>query len=155
MKQIILLLLASIVSISTQAQDIFHEVKTLQKTYQSFSEDTTQNIEKRKIAVFKADAIYYLTEKAAQTDDFTEYQLGAQTDAMIEFVNLFVKRISSARKADDQQVIKAKFKAYTTSHSLFHDMEKEIAYAYVDNDNFLTQFSLDTDWVEALKEAQK
>lgn len=155
MKQFIAFIFALTISIGAQAQDIFNEVKSLQKSYQSFSEDTTQNIEKRKIAIFKADAIYYLTEKAAQTEDFTEYQLGAQTDAMIEFVNLFVKRISSARKADDQQVIKAKFKSYTTNHALFHDMEKEIAYAYVDNDDFLTQFSLDTDWVEALKEAQK
>lgn len=155
MKHLLTLLFAIAISITASAQDIFNEVRALQKSYQTFSEDTTQNIERRKIAVFKADAIYYLTEKAGQTDGFTEYQLGQQTDAMIEFVNLFVKRISSVRKANDQQVLKAKFKNYTTSHSLFHDMEKEITYAYVDNDDFITQFSLDTDWVEALKDAQQ
>jgi len=148
-------LFAAMMSLTASAQDIYKEVRSLQKKYQTFSEDTTKNLDERKIAVFKSDALYYLTEKAARTENFTEYQLGEQVDALIDFVNLYIKRISSARKADEQQVIKAKFKGYTTSHALFNDMEKEVTYAYVDNDNFLTQFSLDTDWVEALKEARK
>jgi len=155
MKHLALTLIALAVSIVAQAQDIFNEVRSLQKNYQALAEDTTQNIDKRKIAVFKADALYYLTEKAAQTDNFTEYKLGMQANAMIDFVNLFVKRISSTRKASEQEVLKAKFKSYTTSHSLFNDMEKEITYAYIDNDDFITQFSLDTDWVEALNDARK
>lgn len=154
-KRISILLLTITISLVASAQDIFNEVRALQKNYQTLAEDTTQNIDKRKIAVFKSDALYYLTEKSAQTDGFTEYQLGIQANAMIEFVNLYIKRISSVSKATEQNVLKAKFKSYTTNHSLFNDMEKEITYAYVDNDNFLTQFSLDTDWVEALKEAQQ
>lgn len=155
MKQIAFTLIAFAMSVAAQAQDIFNEVRSLQQSYQTLAEDTTQNIDKRKIAVFKSDALYYLTEKAAQTDNFTEYKLGMQANAMIDFVNLFVKRISSTRKAADQELLKAKFTGYTTSHALFNDMEKEITYAYVDNDDFLTQFSLDTDWVEALNDAQK
>lgn len=155
MKQLFLLLFAAMMSLTASAQDIYNEVRALQKKYQTFSEDTTKNIDERKIAVFKSDALYYLTEKAGQTDGFTEYQLGEQVDALIDFVNIYIKRISAARKPNDQQVIMAKFRGYTTDHALFNDMEKEITYAYVDNDNFLTQFSLDTNWVEALKEARK
>ena len=51
--------------------------------------DTTKNLESRKIACFKYDAIYYLIDKAAVEPTFTEYELGLQADAMIEFVNYF------------------------------------------------------------------
>ena len=34
-------------------------------------------------------------------------------------------------------------------------MEKEITYGYVDNSNYITNFSLDTDWVKALAEVKK
>lgn len=155
MKHLLLTLIAVTLSLTASAQDIFNEVRSLQNKYRTLAEDTTQNIDQRKIAVFKADALYYLTEKAAQTEGFTEYQLGAQADAMIEFVNLYIKRISNTNKATEQNTLKAKYTGYSTNHPLFNDMEKEVTYAYVDNDMFLTQFSLDTDWMQALEEARK
>ena len=71
---------------------------------------------------------------------------------MIDFVNLFVKRLSNATKAKDKDLLKEKFRTATINNSLFNDMDKELIYSYVNNDNFLTQFSLDTDWVKALEE---
>lgn len=155
MKHLLLIIVAMTLSLASSAQDIFNEVRSLQNNYRTLAEDTTKNIDQRKVAVFKADALYYLTEKAAQTEGFTEYQLGVQADAMIEFVNLFIKRISNASKATEQNTIKAKYTGYSTNHPLFNDMEKEVTYAYVDNDMFLTQFSLDTDWVQALEDAKQ
>lgn len=46
----------------------------------------------------------------------------------------------------------SKFKKVTIESALFNDMDKEIVYAYVDNNNFITPFSLDTNWVKALEE---
>ena len=137
-----------------QAQEIFNEVKKIEKQAETLANDTTKNINERKIACFKYDAIYYLIDKASQEDNFTEYELGEQTDALIEFVNLYVKRLANAAKKD-KELLKAKFRTASINNSLFNDVDKEVVYSYVDNDNFITQFSLDTNWVKALEEVKK
>ena len=111
-------------------------------------------MEARKIATFKYDAIYYLVDKASQESLFSEYELGVQTNAMIEFVNLFVSKLSTLKKNKDKDMLKAVFRTATINNSLFNDVDKEVIYSYVDNENFITQFSLDTDWPKALAEVQ-
>ena len=139
---------------SVSAQEIFNEVKRIEKQAETLANDTTKNINERKIACFKYDAIYYLIDKASQEERFTEYELGEQTDALIEFVNLYVKRLANAGKKD-KDLLKAKFRTASINNSLFNDVDKEVVYSYVDNDNFITQFSLDTNWVKALEEVKK
>lgn len=154
-KLILMLVLFCACVMNTQAQEIFKEVKNLEKQAETLASDTTKTMEARKVACFKYDAIYYLIDKASQEDDFSEYELGQQTNAMIEFVNLYVKRLGDARKQKDKDIIKAQFRAATTNNSLFNDVDKEVIYSYVDNENFITQFSLDTDWVKALEEVKQ
>lgn len=139
---------------SVSAQEIFNEVKKIEKQAETLANDTTKNINERKIACFKYDAIYYLIDKASQEDNFTEYELGEQTDALIEFVNLYVKRLANANKKD-KDMLKAKFRTASINNSLFNDVDKEVVYSYVDNDSFITQFSLDTNWVKALEDVKK
>ena len=109
----------------------------------------------RKVACFKNDALYYLIDKAADTPDFTEYMLGEQATAMIDFVNLYVKRLSQERKKKDKDIVLALFKNASCAHPLFDAPDKEVTYGYVDNEQYITQFALDTDWVKALKEVLK
>lgn len=155
MKKILLSLLFCTIAVSAFSQEIFNEVKNLKNQTEATMNDTTLNIEIRKIACFKNDALYYLIDKAGNDNAFTEYDLGLQANAMIDFVNQYVKRLSEQRKKQDKELIMAKYKTATIQNSLFNDMEKEIVYGYVDNDNFITQFSLDTDWVKALEEIKK
>ena len=156
MKRIVLILAMICATIANaSAQEIFKEVKRLEKQAETFANDTTKNINERKIACFKYDAIFYLIDKGSQEGTFTEYDLGEQTNAMIDFVNLFVKRLSQTSKAKDKDLLKAKFRTATINNSLFNDVDKEVIYSYVDNDKFITQFSLDTDWVKALEAVSK
>ncbi len=148
----LLFICATITSVS--AQNIYNEVKRIEKQAETLANDTTKNLNERKIACFKYDAIYYLIDKASQEDNFTEYELGEQTDALIEFVNLYVKRLAEANKKD-KELLKAKFRTASINNSLFNDVDKEVVYSYVDNENFITQFSLDTNWVKALEEVKK
>jgi hypothetical protein len=148
------MLLVSIFAVQAQSQEIYKEVKRLMQTFENISSDTKRDIQERKVAVFKADALYYLIDKAGMTDGFTEYQLGQQADAMIEFVNLYVKKLQSAGK-NERKAIMARFKNATMNNALFGDMEKEVVYGYVDNENFITQFSIDTNWIDALKEVKR
>lgn len=153
-KLFIILALVCMSVLSTSAQEIYDEVRRIEKEVKAFANDTKNNLEARKIATFKYDAIYYLIDKASQEPLFSEYELGVQTNAMIEFVNLFVSKLSTLKKNKDKDMLKAVFRTATINNSLFNDVDKEVIYSYVDNENFITQFSLDTDWPKALAEVQ-
>lgn len=153
-KLFIILALVCMSVLSTSAQEIYDEVRRIEKEAKAFANDTKNNLEARKIATFKYDAIYYLIDKASQEPLFSEYELGVQTNAMIEFVNLFVSKLSTLKKNKDKDMLKAVFRTATINNSLFNDVDKEVTYSYVDNENFITQFSLDTDWPKALAEVQ-
>lgn len=153
-KLFIILALVCMSVLSTSAQEIYDEVRRIEKEAKAFANDTKNNLEARKIATFKYDAIYYLIDKASQEPLFSEYELGVQTNAMIEFVNLFVSKLSTLKKNKDKDTLKAVFRTATINNSLFNDVDKEVIYSYVDNENFITQFSLDTDWPKALAEVQ-
>ena len=142
MKKIVLMLAMAFAAASgASAQEIFNEVRNIMKQQETIT--------------FKWDAIYYMIMKAAESSNFTEYELGRQTNAMIDFVNLYLKRLANAKKKADREIIMANFKNATTHNALFNDMDKETIYAYVDNARYLTQFSIDTDWVKALGEVKK
>ena len=130
---------------------IIEEVMNIERKELAIKNDTTKDLETRKVATFKADAIYYLMMKAGQTDGFTDRELGTQTNAMLEFVNLFVERLSTTKKKADRDILLAKFKNASIENSLFGDPDKETVMAYVDNSKYITQFSIDTDWDKALK----
>lgn len=153
-KLFIILALVCMSVLSTSAQEIYDEVRRIEKEAKAFANDTKNNLEARKIATFKYDAIYYLIDKASQEPLFSEYELGVQTNAMIEFVNLFVSKLSTLKKNKNKDMLKAMFRTATINNSLFNDVDKEVIYSYVDNENFITQFSLDTDWPKALAEVQ-
>lgn len=153
-KLFIILALVCMSVLSTSAQEIYDEVRKIEKEAKAFANDTKNNLDARKIATFKYDAIYYLIDKASQEPLFSEYELGVQTNAMIEFVNLFVSKLSTLKKNKDKDMLKAVFRTATINNSLFNDVDKEVIYSYVDNENFITQFSLDTDWPKALAEVQ-
>lgn len=152
MKKLLLsFILICAVASSVPAQDIYNEVKHILQEVEKIKYDTSKNIEDRKIAAFKWDAIYYMIMKAAADDKFTEVELGKQTNAMIDFVNSFTKRYAQASRKSDREALTAAFKKASLSYPLFNDNEKDIVNAYVDNPKFITQFSIDCNWVRALE----
>lgn len=156
MKKIIissLMLLAF--TLSASAQEIFNEVNAIMEKQKTIKFDKKYSMQERKIATFKYDAIYYLIYKGAETEGYTEQQLGEQVSAMIDFVDLFLLQLGKESKKSKREVVLALFKKLSVENALFKDLDKELVWGYVDNSNFLTQFSLDTNWVEALAQAQK
>ncbi|MCD8288296.1 MAG: hypothetical protein LUC49_01360 [Prevotella sp.] len=153
MKKIIFaLLLSCTFAAQAPAQAIYEEVKNIMDEYQAVKDDTSKSLDVRKVATFKWDAIYYMVSKGG---NMSESELGQQVSAMIDFVNLFIDKIDKTKNAKNRQVVMSKFKNATLENARYNDTDKEVIYAYVDNQNFLTQFSLDTDWVKALEEVSK
>lgn len=155
MKRLASILVASMLVSTLSAQAIYKEVKMMKQRSETLMNDTTKSMDTRLVACFKNDALYYLISKAGEESTFTEYELGRQANAMVEFVNLYVKRLSEEKRKKDRDIVLAKFKDATIQNSLFNDNDKEVTYGYVDNDRYLTQFSLDTDWVKALAAVRK
>ena len=152
MKKIMTLMLFCVIAAQASAQDIFNEVKRLMDGYQKVKNDTTQNLDVRKIATFKWDAIYYMVY---QSSDDTEGELGAQVSSMIDYVNLYLKKLKDAKSKQEKEVVASTFKNATIENARFNDQDKDVIYAYVDNPDFITQFSLDTDWVKAYEAVKK
>ncbi len=155
MKKLFIFIALCLFTLNASSQEIYKAVVQMKTDVEKLANDTTKNIEARKVACFKYDALYYLIDKAGHAEHFSEYELGTQANAMVEFVNLFVKRLSAEKKKKDKDVVLAIFKNASVSNPLFRDSEKDITYGYVDNENYLTQFSLDTDWPNALAAVKK
>ena len=156
MKAILLTLALTLASVEVNAQEIYNEVRRMQKQFETVKLDKTKKMDERKIASFKWDAIEYMLYRAKQDSTFNELQLGKQTNAMVDFVNLFIKRlVETGNNKSKREKVTLRFKNASINHSLFHDEDKDLVMAYYDNPKFITQFSLDTDWVEALKEIRE
>ena len=145
-----LVMMACMTCLTISAQEIYNEVVRMMNNYEAQKNDTTKSINVRLLNTFKSDAIFYLISKASEDETFSELELGEQTRAMVLFVNLYIKRLAATRKVDERNTIKARFSNATLNNPLFNDVDKEVIHAYVGNERFLTQFSIDTDWKKAL-----
>lgn len=142
-----------------KAQDVANEIKRISKLV---VDDQKQDLQSRRIAYFKVNVVDYLKMKVRDevlkdTNDLKVFNdniamINEQSYAMYEFVNLFVKRLSEANKEDAKDIVVARFKNASLNHPLFNDMDLELVQSYVNNEEYLTRFSLDTNWVKALEE---
>ncbi|MCR5132053.1 MAG: hypothetical protein K6C10_11420 [Prevotella sp.] len=163
MKKILLLaVLCFTTATSAMAQDVF---RILLEDAKAVAEDRTKDLETRKIATFKYDELSYMSMKVRDdvlrdTTDLAFFNktismLNEQSLAMHNFVQLYCERLAKAKKKTDRDVIITVFKDASIKHPLFNDMDKDLILSYYNNDNYLTQFSLDTDWVKALEAVKK
>jgi hypothetical protein len=156
----------AVISLATattaMAQDVF---RILLDDAKSVADDRTKDIETRKIATFKYDELSYMAMKVR--DDVlrdttnleffnkTVTMLNEQSLAMHEYIQLYMERLAKAKKKSDRDIVITIFKDASINNPLFNDMDKELILSYFNNDNFITQFSLDTDWVKALEAVRK
>jgi hypothetical protein len=141
-------------TVNVHAQQIFNEVKNMQKNFYNIKYDTSKSMDERRVASFKWDAIQYMLYKSNDETSFTEQQLGEQTLYMTEFVNLYFKRLAEANSKSKKNIVVARFKNASINNSLFNDMDKELVLGWVNNTKFATPFSLDTNWKKALEEVR-
>ncbi len=156
--------LLCMMTLSAGAQDVFNEIY---KTAEKAAQDKTNTLEDRKFNTFKMDALSYMKTKtldgmmarsrelADTIPDKTIERLNYQAYAMYSFLNLYLKRLSKADTNKGMFNVKKKFREASLNNPYYNDEDKELVNAYVDNKNFNTPFSLDTDWLKALEEVKK
>lgn len=139
------------------------------KAYKT-ANDPKEDISVRKLAVFRVDAITYLQTKALEelTDSTRELSqeevnhINSQLDSMAffmhDYVNLFVKEYTRAATEKQKDRVIKMFSDASMENPLYKDPDEELVLSYYNRKDFLTRFSLDTDWVkaeEAVKEKLK
>ena len=146
-----LLLLSCTFAMSTHAQEVWKEVRRLSK---QVADNTDKDIQTRKIATFKIDALDYMKQRyyEAMLDSSVtayNYRLDHQAYALYDFVNQFVEQFSKQEKKKDKQSVIDTFKRTSLENCKFFDLDKELVNAYMKTEGYITQFSLDTDWEKA------
>ena len=134
--------------INISAQDVYQEIMRMST---EVANNEKNALDLRKIATFKVDALNYMAQRTRELmPDSSAYVLDYQAFAMYEFVNLFTYKLTKTSKKKDRNNVIKVFKNATIQNPRFNDMDLAFVRIYCDNDNFLTQFSLDTDWVKAM-----
>ena len=152
-KILIMALMSCTVCFTAQAQEVY---KRILKVSKQTAADKSKSLDVRKVATFKVDELNYMAMKSKELmPDSTVRMLDRQAYAMHEFINLFFNRLSEAKKKAQKELVMARFKNASISNSRFNDTDKELVLSYYDNSNYMTQFSLDTDWVKALAEVRR
>ena len=165
MKKILVLIVATLwlyIPSQIKAQDV---LKYLMKTNTAVCNDSTKDINTRKIAVFKVDELTYLQTQAFPATSILNQEadsvrlktinsavklLNEQSLAMNTYVNLFLKRLGDCKKRNRDKVSYI-FKHATLDNSMWHDMDKDLVMSYYDRSDYPIQFCLDCDWEKALE----
>lgn len=168
-RNMVLTIALSSLSLLSNAQEGAQK-RVFQQIYDKASKianDPREDFNNRKIATFSVDAITYLSNKTLGilTDTTRELtnvevahinnQLDSMAYFMYNYVNLFTKEYSRARKDAQKKRIISIFRESSMNHPLFNDPDRQYVFSYCNNDEFITQFSLDTDWVAATADVKK
>lgn len=157
-KYILLFLALSLTSVKVSAQDVLNEIL---RSSDRIINDTTKNMDERKVALFKWDAMTYqrgkvlpaflMLDKNANPDSINERIkfLNEQAYAMSVYITLYQKRMSEAKDKEKPMVARV-FKQATYDHKLFRDPDTETTMAYNQRFDYPIQFCLDCNWVQTL-----
>ena len=153
MKRIFLFLFAAIgICTNMQAQEVYKEILKLSE---NIANDSSKDMESRKIATFKVDELLYMAMKTRELmPDSTVNVLDNQAYAMYDFVNLYVKKLSEAKNQKGKDTIAEIFKTASIQNPRFNDMDLDLVESYIRNEGYITKFSLDTDWEKAAEQAR-
>ena len=125
------LFLASVLTVNAQQERVSKQLYT---SAYKIATDSKEDVNVRKAASFKVDAMAYY---------------------MHEYVNLFTKEYARADKQKRKEQVLKIFRNASINHPLYNDPDKSLVLVYFNSEDYLTQFSLDTDWIAALAEVKK
>lgn len=153
MNKIIITLMLLFTMGSAQAQEVYHEILRLSK---AAANDKRNDMESRKVNTFKVDALNYMVMKAReQMPDSTLTMLNYQAYALYDYVNLYVKKLGEAKSKRAKEHVLQLFRQASVDNPRYYDNDKKVSDAYLFNENFITNFSLDTNWIAAIEQVRK
>lgn len=135
--------------ISADAQEVYQAAL---KMARETAEDESKPIDIRKVATFKYDELCYTAQRTLEQMPEKKGELDDQALALYEFLNLYLTNYEQAKKGQQKKIMQD-FKGYCIDNPRYEDNDTSLTEAYY-NDNYVTQFNLNTDWVRALEMAR-
>lgn len=148
------IIIGAFVSFATcmQAQDVFN---TLLNQAAVTVNTHDANDYTTKVNYFYLTALNYMKSEA-RPQNATQYKiLDEQALAMRQFVTRFINWISHTPNEKLRRKGIRLFLKHGSSHPFFKDKDKETIYSFIGDPNYITPFSLDTDWVTAYQAVEK
>lgn len=146
-------LLLCITTISVYSQDVYKEILRISKIGAA---DTKKNLDTRRIYQFKVDELNYMLMKSSeQMPDSSMKMLDRQAYAVYDYVNSYISDLSRCENKKEKENIKIIYKEATIHNPRFNDMDKDLILSYYHRGDYITQFSLDTDWISAKEEVKR
>lgn len=141
--------LACVAFVGVNAQERYKAALEMARTV---AEDEKKEIGLRKIATFKYDELCYTGQRTREQMPDKYDELDEQALALFEFLDLY---LSNYEKASDKNKAKVMqdFKQFCIEFPRYTDDDTLLTEAYY-NDNYITQFNLNTDWVKAYGKAR-
>lgn len=140
------------------AQDVLKEIVN---NSLAIVNDSTKDIETRKVAIFKYDALTYMQGKLLPASSLVSKNvnveqlnrnikfLNEQALAMNQLITLYQRRLAEAKKKNRSMVTQL-FNQATFDHKFFNDEDTEVTLAYYQLEGYPIQFCIDCDWVKTL-----
>ncbi len=151
MKKWILLLMIVSSTSYIKAQEVFSMILE-NATNVVNTED--RNDYNTKINYFYYTELNYMKMKSKASNDAAYKVLDDQAYAMQEFVTDFFKQMAAVSDDKRKDVVEAFIKA-SLGNPLFDDKDTDTTHSFISDPEYITPFSLDTDWVSAHKAAKK
>ena len=152
MKKLFLaIMMACTFTMQSNAQEIYTEIK---KMAQEVVDDPQTNPLIKQMNTFKLTALNYMGMKMRETmPDSTAEFLDKEALALYDFMTVYMQTLveSSQQPAAYQTKIIELFMDASYSNPLFNDTDRDYVLQYFIKGDCLTRFSLDTDWLRALK----
>lgn len=154
MKRIILTIFVALCTLTTvSAQSLYKKV--YDKAVAVVNDDKASD-EEIQINQFQVTVLNYITTQVKKRGlDKDSYFFDAQAVNLTSFVTDYLVNLETARGISSlkrEQVIKCYVDA-SVKNPLFNDKDKEKVNAYVNDDQTLTPFCVDTDWEKAYDQA--
>jgi hypothetical protein len=151
-KSILAMILLAACCTNIQAQEVYKEVLRLS---QNVANDKTKDLQTRKVATFKVDALNYMAMKMnEEMPDSTVNVLDREAYNLYDFVNLYIKKLGEVKSKKAKSEIIQLFKNASLQNSRFNDMDLEVTEGYIRAEGYITKFSLDTNWGKAVEQAR-
>lgn len=135
-----------------QAQEVFN---TLLEKASEVVNTNDINDYNTKINYFYFTALNYMKSQAKPQNTAQYKVLDEQALAMQAYVTDFIAWISQTKDEERRRKGVEVFVKTSADHPFFNDKDLETVSSFIDDSNYITPFSLDTDWVTAHKEVKK
>lgn len=139
---------------NVDAQDVYKEILRLAR---ETADDKSKDLQTRKIATFKVDALEYMLRATSEMmpDSMMTDVINRQAYSLYDFISTFQTVYNYKSSPKEKQDVIDMYREASLRHPRFNDPDTDLTQIYINTSGYITRFSIDTDWVLALDDVKR